>query len=42
MNKEKEKFEKIECLIRELLLSKRVKRIIIIIDYGSEKGEESG
>jgi len=42
VDKKKEKFEEIECLIRELLLSKRVKRIVIIIDYGSEKGEESG
>ena len=28
-----EKIEKLECLIRELLTSRKVKRIVIIIDY---------
>jgi len=37
---EEEKMEKIECLIRELLVNDRVRRIILIIDYG--KGEEDG
>jgi len=33
--KSKEKIDEIKCLIRELLLNERVKRIILIIEFNA-------